>query len=254
MKLPLFILFAFVLVFSSCEKPEASAPFSFSSITPHVIEKNGKEWFQYWEMEDGDYLWEDASGPVPALQAFRDTLRQVMGQVLLDKTKKNRYQQVALPADMDADSLDNREIVQYDFAGKTRPINVLEAEVLNYQAARYPLFSRPTEFHGFIAAHDSLQRIRFYYGASDAPWPPKPYAIRVHLDSAIQQGWHLKYHLHNHYNEDTSQYLGVLAPSKADAHYFKMLRENYSLPQALITNGYHTVVLDSADFGRFWSH
>jgi len=45
-----------------------------------------------------------------------------------------------------------------------------------------------------------------------------------------------------------------MAPSLADAHYFKMLRENYGVEAALITNGFTTVELKPTEFDRFQSH
>ncbi|MEN2283111.1 hypothetical protein AAGF08_13290 [Algoriphagus sp. SE2] len=60
--------------------------------------------------------------------------------------------------------------------------------------------------------------------------------------------------MHNHYEPASNGYLGILAPSMADAQYYKMLADNYQVEQALITNGMHTVVINAKDFGRFESH
>jgi len=98
---------------------------------------------------------------------------------------------------MPKDSLSNKELIKQGYVGHIRDINYLEAEVLNYQLNRYPLLSHPTEFHGFIAEQDSLDKVRIYLGASN---------------------------------------------------------QQFNLGKVLITNGFTTVVLGSADFEKFNSH
>jgi len=58
----------------------------------------------------------------------------------------------------------------------------------------------------------------------------------------------------NHYCKKDKQYVGILAPSLADAQYYKMLKERFNVDKTLITNGFHTVEIDNQDFTRFESH
>ncbi len=74
------------------------------------------------------------------------------------------------------------------------------------------------------------------------------------LDADIEKGWRLKFHLHNHYEGPSNEYLGILAPSLPDAQYFKMLRDEYQIEKALITNAFHTVAIDAGDLDKFRSH
>ena len=74
------------------------------------------------------------------------------------------------------------------------------------------------------------------------------------IKADIKNGWKLFGHLHNHYNSAEENYLGVLAPSLADAHYFKGKRDYFKLEKAFITNLFNTVEIDSSEFDSFNSH
>ena len=60
--------------------------------------------------------------------------------------------------------------------------------------------------------------------------------------------------MHNHYEDKETNYIGILAPSLADAQYYKMLSERFNISTALITNGFHTVEIDENQFDQFESH
>lgn len=148
----------------------------------------------------------------------------------------------------------NAQLVHSKTLGKIRPINFLEAQLLDYQLNRYPLLSHPTEFHGFILLHDSLNLVRVYFASSDQPWPPKPKVILESIKNDLKHGWTLKYHLHNHYEPKSNNYLGILAPSMTDAQYYLFLSEEYNLGHALITNGFHTVEIQGGEFPKLKLH
>ncbi len=189
--------------------------------------------------------------------SFQDSLKHLLGdekfRIVVEKISTQELDSNMLSNAVDGDEK-NAFLINTGQVGHVRPINALEAQVLNYQLTRYPLLSHPTEFHGFIAYHNHLKKYRVYFGASDQPWPPHPDILLNQLDKDLAVGWKLVYHLHNHYEPVTNDYLGILAPSLADAEYFRMLSEKYDLENALITNGIHTVVIDSGDFDQFDSH
>ena len=60
--------------------------------------------------------------------------------------------------------------------------------------------------------------------------------------------------VHNHYSKEDKDYVGILAPSLADAHYNKILKEKFNIKQAFVTNGILAVELKSKDFTKFESH
>ncbi|NNE25472.1 MAG: hypothetical protein HKN09_01395 [Saprospiraceae bacterium] len=221
------------------------------------MEKEGTEEFFYWELKDEKRLWDFDSGEIVALSQFRDSLKMELGSKKLKSAVHKESRQDLEPSLIakaeDGDRI-NALLVHTGTIGKIRKINFLESQILNYQATRFPLFSKPTEFHGFIAVNEKEGIIRVYFGSSDTEWPPKPHVIIEELENEIKQGWKLKYHLHNHFCKKDSDYIGILAPSLADAQYYKMLKERFKVEKTLITNGFHTVEIDNDDFSKFESH
>jgi hypothetical protein len=247
---------AFIVFLISCHNNGKEQCFSLRTLTPFVIKKNGAEIFQYWEFKNDPLLWDINIGQLPALQSYKDSLENILGK----NTFKLTIQQVAfqdisykLINTENGDSI-NAQLIHSNTLGKIRPINLLEAQLLDYQLSRYPLLSHPTEFHGFILLNDSLNRVRVYFAASDQPWPPKPKVILDAVKNDLNQGWTLNYHLHNHYEPKSNHYVGILAPSLADAQYYMFLSEDYNLGHALITNGFYTVEIQRGEFQKFKSH
>lgn len=219
---------------------------------PVVMAKNGVEIFQYWEFKNEPYLWETRVVPPLSLKRYKDSLNTILGE----NNFKLILQQLALQDShfksvktTNGDSI-NTQLIHAKVLGKIRPINFLESQLLGYQLNRYPLLSHPTEFHGFILLNDSLNLVRVYFAASDQPWPPKPKVILEALTNDLKQGWRLQYHLHNHYEPKSNHYLGILAPSMTDAQYYLFLAEDFNLEHALVTNGFHTVDIQRAEFSK----
>jgi hypothetical protein len=230
-------------------------PVSLKSLTPVVIKKNGAEIFQYWEFTNYPELWDTNFLEPSHLKLYKDSLNNLLG----NDTVKLTVQKLALQDvfyksvnTQNGDSI-NAQLIHSKILGKIRPINYLEAQLIDYQLSRYPLLSHPTEFHGFILLQDSLNIVRVYFAASDQPWPPKPNVILEDLKTDLKNGWTFKQHLHNHYEPKANLYLGILAPSMTDAQYYLFLSEEYNLKQAIITNGYHTVEIQKEDFQKLKS-
>lgn len=235
----------------------SSERFSLTEIEPVLLSKNGKEIFQYWEFPNEDKLWGFDIGPVENIRSYQDTVLRSLGSEQYQKAV-SKQKNITVSTNKEAidpnGDLQNFELVHNGSVGKIRKMNVLEAELLNYQLGRYPLFSHPTEFHGFIVIQDSLDLIRVYFCSSDQPWPPKPEIIIAALKVESNKGWRLKYHLHNHYEPASNNYVGILAPSMADAEYFKMLYEDFKVDKTMITNGFNTVEFKKEAFKVFRSH
>jgi len=218
-----------------------------------VMEQKGNEIFQYWEFENEPLIWGMNIGEVPALKSYRDSLERVLGKngfeaAVQKEASQNDSQDI--PDSGNGDRI-NARLVHSGRVGTIRSMNLLEAELLNYQLSRYPLLSHPTEFHAFILFHDSLHHVRVYFAASDQPWPPKPAVILESIKKDLKQSWKLRYHMHNHYEPKSNNYVGILAPSVADAQYFAFLSEDFNLDKALITNGFYTVEIESREFPKF---
>ena len=249
------IFFAITLLLISWQNKKTEQSFSLKDLVPVVMEQNGNEIFQYWEFENIPLLWGIEPGQAMALKSYRDSLAIVLGtQSFRQAVQKEASQSSFLDTlGLKNGDLINARLVHSGSVGKIRPINLLEAEILNYQLTRYPLLSHPTEFQGFILLNDSLNHVRVYFGASDQPWPPKPKIILESIKKDLKRGWNLKYHLHNHYEPKSNNFIGILAPSLADAQFFAFLSEDYALENALITNGFHTVEIKIDEISKFRS-
>lgn len=222
-----------------------------------ILKKEGQEEFFFWELKDEKRLWEFELGEVEALKQYQDSLKLTLGNQKYESAiKKESAQDLDKSLIREEENGDriNALLIHTGTIGKTRKINYLESQILNYQIKRFPMFSRPTEFHGFITKNEKEGKIRVYFGSSDTEWPPKPTVIIEELEKEINKGWELIGHLHNHYCKKDNDYIGILAPSLADAQYYKSLKQRFKVERALITNGFHTVEIESKYFEKFESH
>lgn len=249
-------LFLSVIIFIiSCHNNGNKQHVTLKTLPPFVIEKSGAEIFQYWEFKNHPFLWDTNFAQPPSIKLFEDSLNNILGKDTFKLiVQKLAFQDISYKSmyTENGDS-NNVQLIHSKTLGKIRPINYLEAQLLDYQINRYPLLSHPTEFHGFILFHDSLKLVKVYFAASDQPWPPKPGVILEAVKNDSKQGWSFKYHLHNHYEPKSNHYLGILAPSMTDAQYYMFLSEEYNLQQSLITNGFHTVEINRNEFQKFKS-
>lgn len=223
------LFFVLLIFLAGCNKKENSRQFSLKTLPPVLLESNGPEIFQYWEFKNASFLWDTSFTPMPSLKLYEDSLQKKLGKDSFALcVKQLAFQDISYQAikTINGDST-NAQLIHSKKAGKIRPINHLEAQLLEYQISRYPLLSHPTEFHGFILFHDSLNLVRVYFAASDQPWPPKPNIILNAMESDFKKGWTLNYHLHNHYESESNHYLGILAPSMTDVQYYLFLKEEY---------------------------
>jgi hypothetical protein len=244
-------LLPFLTLFvSSCDYKQQTV--SLNSLNPVILEKKGAELFQYWEFNNDSTVWGTNFNLPNSIKLFEDTLKFLIGKDSVNSLIKRLTTQdssLKLISTQNGDSL-NAQLIHSKKLGKIRPINYLEAQILQYQMKRYPLISHPTEFHGFILLHDSLQKVKVYFAASDRPWPPKPNIILKAIQVDLNTGWTFLYHLHNHYEPKSNNYLGILAPSTSDAQYYNFLSEEYQLKKAAITNGFHTVEIRNDEFSQ----
>ncbi|MBK9249767.1 MAG: hypothetical protein IPM69_17085 [Ignavibacteria bacterium] len=247
---------ACISLLTGCISSGIKQTVSLQTITPVILKKNGNEIFHYWQLPNKPSLWGTKLGTVPELELFRDSLKNILGnerftEMLHRQSSQDVPEDTAAAHNGDAY---NSNRIHTGKSGTIRAINFLEAALLNYQLSRYPFLSHPTEFHGFIVFNQSKDSVRVYFAASDQPWPPKATILLQSIADDIQHGWKLAYHLHNHYEPKAKNYLGILAPSMADAQFYTFLQAEYGLRKALITNGFHTVEIDSSEFLKFKAH
>lgn len=254
MKYLIFIILT--ILFIRCDTDTSVENLLMKDVKKIILSKEGTTEFFYFELKDRPEIWTSNPGNILAIQSYRDSVLLQLGnskyeQTVLRESIQN-LKSKHLKTAINGDSI-NALLVHTGKIGTIRDMNFLESYLLNYQISRFPLFSKPTEFHGFILRNEKNGIIRVYFGASDTEWPPQPRIILKDL-SELDKNWKLIYHLHNHYCKEDGDYIGILAPSLADAQYFKMLKEQFNLEKAIITNGFHTVEIDSSDFEKFESH
>ncbi|MEM7372300.1 MAG: hypothetical protein AAF587_27020 [Bacteroidota bacterium] len=243
------LLFILLLLLISCQsKEQPPSPFPWHS--PSLLKQEGTVLMQYWEGPDSPSLWTKQVEEFSALQAFRDSLTAAIGLHRLQAiVKRDSMQLTPWPEENF-----NHEQTHNGRVGKIRDINYLEAQLLNYQLSRYPLFSHPTELSSMVLRHDSLQQLRIYFAASDTPWPPKAPEVMDHMEQALEEGWRLHAHLHNHFEPDSNLYLGIMAPSMSDVQVLRWMRDEYGLQEVWITNGFTTVEIQAPELDQLNSH
>jgi len=257
MKIQILLFYIIIIGATACKPAKTPSESFLKEESKVLLGQEGTSEFFYWEIENDERLWGEELGEVDGITEFRASLKIKLGELryraTIEKESTQSLDKGIPDHEIDGDSK-NALLVHTGNTGKIRVINHLEAQILNYQIVKYPLLSHPTEFHGFIVYNPKKNKFRIYYGASDSPWPPHPDLLLVEIEKDIKNGWLLKYHLHNHYEPASNNYLGILAPSLADAQYYKMLSENFDIEKALITNGFHTLVIDAIEFTEFESH
>ncbi len=248
----LFLIIA--ILFISCNRHSIKKN-NLKTLEPTVLEKRGVEIFQFWEFKNELSLWDTNFVQPTSIKLYEDSVSKMLGKESFKYILKELAVQDIFYNSLDTKNGDsiNVQLVHSKVLGKIRPINYLESQLLDYQISKYPLLSHPTEFHGFILFHDSLNLVKVYFAASDQPWPPKPNIILEAIEIELKKGWIFKYHLHNHYEPKKNNYLGILAPSMTDSQYYMFLQEDYNLKNAIITNGFHTVEIKSEDFKKLKS-
>jgi hypothetical protein len=139
-------------------------------------------------------------------------------------------------------------------AGELRQIRCAEALLLDYQIQRNSLMlSRPTEFFAVYLSRQG--KLRIYLLTNDAEGVSGMGALHREISRAVSEGWKVIVNLHNHSfffaDLDGDKPQGVLAPSGSDMRVLKGLVEEFGPVQARITNGFHSIFIESMLFPLF---
>lgn len=241
-----------VTIILSFTKIYANDSIDLQKLKPNILSSQKNEIFLFWEFKQDISIWSKYSTPLTALEMYKDSLRLKLGDTKLNSIVEKQATQNEIYKAFPSTGDDyNFAIIHCGNVGRINPINNIEAQILNYQISRFPLLSVPTEFHAFILINETTNNIRIYFAADDKPFPPKPNIILDEIEKDLKIGWKLKCHLHNHYEPKSNNYIGIMAPSTADAEYYSFLKEDFGLENALITNGFNTLILHNSDFQYF---
>lgn len=224
-------------------------------VAPAVLSQAGDTLIQSWTFEVGQLPERVDPAHLPALSAFLDTVRSRVGA--LDARAQLRRQIAYYASRPDSDSQGeaaNGRLVLGSSAGTLRPISCLEALLVDFQAAQYPMASHPTEFHAVVMerAEAGREMVRVYFAASSAPWPPKANLLFDRAAADLREGWRAVAHLHNHPFEFASggDIAGANAPSMTDVQFWRYLRDSLGIESARVTNGFATFEAPATAFAR----
>jgi hypothetical protein len=224
-------------------------------VAPVVLRQAADTLEQSWTYEAGQLPERVTLSRLPALSSFLDTVRTRVGA--LDARALLQRQVAYYASRPDSDSQGeaaNGRIVIGGSAGTLRPIDCLEALLVDYQAARFPMASHPTEFHAVVMERDDAghRLVRVYFAASSAPWPPKSNLLFERAAADHAAGWRAVAHLHNHPFEFASggDIAGANAPSLTDVQFWRHLRDSLGIESARVTNGFATFEAPAAAFDR----
>jgi hypothetical protein len=220
-----------------------------------VLSQSRDTLIQSWTFEAGQVPDRVNPASLPALSAFLDTVRSRVGT--LDARALLGRQVAFYAARPDSDSQGeaaNGRIVLGGSAGTLRPIGCIEALLVDFQAARFPMASHPTEFHAVLMERSEAGRrmVRVYFAGSSAPWPPKAELLFEHAAADRRDGWRAVAHLHNHpfLFSSGGDIAGANAPSLTDVQFWRHLRESIGVESARVTNGFATFEAPAAAFDR----
>jgi hypothetical protein len=211
--------------------------------------------YQSWTFEAALLPAEVMLSRLPALSAYLDTVRARVGP--LDARAQLDRQVAYYAARPDSDSQGeaaNGRLVLAGAVGALRPIDCLEALLVDYQAARFPMASHPTEFHAVVMERGDAggRQVRVYFAASSAPWPPRATLLLDHAEADRRDGWRAVAHLHNHpfLFASAGDIAGANAPSLTDVQFWRHLRDSLGVESARVTNGFATFQAPAAAFNR----
>lgn len=221
---------------------------------PVVLRQAADTIYQSWTFEAGQMPERVEMSNLPALSAFLDTVRTRVGgldaRALLDR--QIAYYSARPDSDSHGEAANGR-MVRDGSVGVLRPASCLEALLVEYQAARFPMASHPTEFHAIVMEREDAGRrwTRVYFAGSSATWPPKANLLFERIAADRREGWRAVAHIHNHpFLFANGDIAGANAPSLSDVQFWRSVRDEDGVESARVTNGFATFVASAADFDR----
>ena len=152
---------------------------ALSEADPVIQHRDGDELHQYWLLVDHPDLWGTTTPPLEALTRYRQQASAVVPDTApLALIRTNRERNPWLELEYPAEGRINR-LVEAG-AGTHRPMNCLESQILDYQAARFPLYEQPSEIVALIVKRTEAtgDRVKVYIAAdNDSSLPKASHAL-----------------------------------------------------------------------------
>ena len=228
-------------------------------VAPVVLRQAADTVYQSWTYEARQMPGAVAPSELPALSAFLDTVRTRVGALDAHALLSRQIAYYAgRPDSASQGEAANGRLVLSGAVGTLRPIDCLEALLVEYQAARFPMASHPTEFQAVVMERSDAgtRRVRVYFAGSGAPWPPRANLLLERVAADRREGWRAVAHLHNHpfLFASGGDIAGANAPSLTDVQFWRHLREAVGVESARVTNGFVTFEAPAAAFGRLHAY
>ncbi len=224
-----------------------SAPCAFLS-PPTVVLSEPSTLLQYWLEPARVELEAHALPDSPALHEFRAEISESLD------TDPRTLLLTQLPL-VEGGDAENVRLVLDGSAGTLRPMNCLEGLLLATQAERSvaqgrSMYSHPTEFLSYVLQRGDTLKIWYY--TVDQPGVGGLRTLHEPLARDLEDGWAVVTNIHNHnFFPDQERVLGGVVPSATDIQYLRNNQGSLGLPRAAITNGFHTLEIEGAEFRRF---
>lgn len=243
-----------VALFAIRAWPAGEEPVAICAPTaePVIVESGEDLLLQYWLLPDDPSL---ASAVLPEAPSLRDFRERITGDLDPDPY---RILQIQLPH-VDGGDADNVGLVLEGRAGALRPMNCLEGWLFATQTARAveqgrTMYTHPTEFLSYVL--ERADTLKVWYYTVDQPGVGGLARLHGPVAEDIEAGWTLVRNIHNHNffpdtDADADAVLGGTVPSATDVGLLRAMRSSIGLSRASITNGFHTIDLESADFDAF---
>lgn len=243
-----------VVAIAACKHPApAPAPPAAAACRldepPEVVREDGAAILLRWELDDRPVLWSPALPDDAGYRAYRDAIRADGAELRVPIADR-------APAADDAERErwrredHNAAIVAEGLAGTLRPVSCLEALMFARQHARYSELTHPTELMTLVLRKGG--RLRLYFGAGDALFPPKTVYGFDEAAADVAAGWTLDAALHNHTIVHRGDRIALGTPTLSinDVHLFRNKVED-GLRAAWVTNGVFTAEIPATDFDQF---
>lgn len=174
-------------------------------------------------------------------------------QILLLKRQRELYAQYFPDCVPRFDKLIAGEI------GEIKEINCLESLLVATHNNRYPLKNTPSEFGGYylIKKQNDKVNIKIYFTSNNVLSVNPSEMVENSIKEDIKTGWKVIFHIHNHpfiFSNTSGDYGGTIIPSGdktyGDVSVFIKDRKKFGIKNALITNGFDTIYIDSKEFDQ----
>jgi hypothetical protein len=157
---------------------------------------------------------------------------------------------------------ENSDALLQGRAGTIAPASCLEWRLFQFQAHRFPMIERPTEFGAYVLQGHG--RIHVYLSGADRIGGKLRHEVRRRVVEDVSRGFVPLAHLHNHpfmfdrkpgdrtwATEATiADVGGGLAPSLTDVQAYRSMWDDFRLKGAWVTNGLDTAHYSAEDFER----